>query len=73
MDTVMEVTVYGSGASDAAEEAERAIRRLEELWSVTREDSDLARLNRGETVDSRRNPPTFFKRDSGSRKRPAAH
>lgn len=51
MDTVMEVTVYGSGASDAAEEAERAIRRLEELWSVTREDSELARLNRGETVE----------------------
>lgn len=51
MDTVMEVTVYGSGASDAAEEAERAIRRLEELWSVTREDSEISRLNRGETVE----------------------
>lgn len=51
MDTVMEVTVYGSGAADAAEEAERAIRRLEGLWSVTGENSEVSRLNRGETVE----------------------
>ncbi len=44
MDTVMELTVYGS--QDVLDEAEELIKGFEEKFSVTLEDSDISRLNR---------------------------
>ncbi|MEA4964737.1 MAG: FAD:protein FMN transferase [Oscillospiraceae bacterium] len=46
MDTVMSLTVYGSDARDAAEAAATRITALEAELSVTKEDSEIARLNR---------------------------
>jgi len=53
MDTVMHVTAYGENRGKAVARAETEIYRLEELFSRTREDSEIARLNRsaGERVN----------------------
>ena len=51
MDTVMELTVYGSGAADRTRETAALLSGLEAKLSVTRADSEVARLNAGETVD----------------------
>ena len=50
MDTVMELTVWGSDAGNHVKAAAERIRELEAVLSVTRADSELARLNAGETV-----------------------
>lgn len=50
MDTVMELTVWGPEAEDHVGAAAERIRELEAALSVTREDSEVARLNAGETV-----------------------
>lgn len=46
MDTYMTLTACGDGAKDALEEAAQRINALEQLFSRTREDSDVSRLNR---------------------------
>lgn len=51
MDTVMELTVYGSGAADRTRETAELLSWLEAKLSVTRADSEVARLNAGKTVD----------------------
>lgn len=50
MDTVMELTVWGPGAEKQVQAAAERIQELEETLSVTRSDSEVARLNAGETV-----------------------
>ena len=45
LDTVIEITVYGEKAEDAAASAEKEIRRLEGLFSVTKESSEIYKLN----------------------------
>ncbi|MCL2568620.1 MAG: FAD:protein FMN transferase [Oscillospiraceae bacterium] len=45
MDTVMTITVYGEEAQEALRQATAEINRLETLFSVTRTESDLARIN----------------------------
>lgn len=52
MDTVMTLTIYGKGAEDNAQAAVERINQLERLLSVTREDSEVWRLNhaQGERV-----------------------
>jgi len=45
MDTVMTLTVYGEDARAAVRQAVEEIHRLEELFAVTRVDSDIARIN----------------------------
>ena len=51
MDTVMELTVHGSGAADRPRETAELLSGLEAKLSVTRADSEVARLNAGKTVD----------------------
>lgn len=52
MDTIMNLTVYGDQASELLSEARQMIQRYEQLFSVTIQTSDVAKLNRagGETV-----------------------
>ena len=50
MDTVMELTAWGPEAEDHVRAAAERIRELEKTLSVTRADSEVARLNAGETV-----------------------
>lgn len=45
MDTVMTLTIYGDAAPVARQRAIEEIHRLEALLSVTRADSDIARIN----------------------------
>lgn len=45
MDTVMTVTVYGKQAEEAARAVQAEINRLDRLWSRTRADSDVSRIN----------------------------
>lgn len=45
LDTVIDITAYGSNAKSAVSAATREIYRLEKLFSVTKEDSDIYRLN----------------------------
>lgn len=51
MDTVMELAAYGDGGGEAVAAAEELIHRLEGLFSVTDANSEIARANRGETVN----------------------
>lgn len=51
MDTVMTVTVYGSGAKKASKAAYNEVKRLEKLLSVTDEDSEIYALNHRFTSD----------------------
>jgi len=52
MNTVMTLSVYGEGAEAALVQAIEELGRLEGLFSVTRPDSDIARINggRGEAI-----------------------
>lgn len=52
MNTYMTFNVYGEQAQTALEESEALVQRLEDLWSVTQEDSDIYRANHsgGKTV-----------------------
>ncbi len=45
MDTVMTIQAWGRGSADAVQSAIDTINTLEQLLSVTRSDSDIARLN----------------------------
>ena len=45
MDTTMSVTAYADHPTDALVAAQQAVNRLDALWSRTRPDSDIARLN----------------------------
>ena len=45
MDTVMQFTLYHENGEQLLIDAEQEIRRLEQLFSVTMEDSEIARLN----------------------------
>ncbi|MCD7886320.1 MAG: FAD:protein FMN transferase [Clostridiales bacterium] len=46
MDTYMTLTAYGSSRDEALDAAVEEIRRLEALWSVGSEDSEVSQLNR---------------------------
>lgn len=50
MDTVMDLTAYGANGEQAVEQAESLIYDLEGLWSVTDEDSEISRANRGQST-----------------------
>ena len=50
MDTYMTLRVWGPEAVAALEAAEREVHRLDELLSVSVEDSEIHRVNSGETV-----------------------
>ena len=45
MDTVMNITLYDGGDTAALTAAQQEVNRLDQLWSRTRPDSDVARLN----------------------------
>ena len=45
MDTYMTVTAYGARSSEAVSEAVSEIERLDDLWSVGKEDSEIAKIN----------------------------
>lgn len=45
MNTYMTFTVYGGEAEEALEEAEQLIQKVESLWSVTDEDSEIYQAN----------------------------
>lgn len=50
MDTYMSVTAYGEGAQKAAELAKDEVQRLDKLWSVTDENSEIFAVNGGGEV-----------------------
>ena len=52
MDTYMSITAYGKNAEKALNRAEEKVSELENLWSVTRENSEIYRINHsnGESV-----------------------
>ena len=52
MDTVMNLTAYGSDAEAALTEAEQALYALDKLLDRHDEDSAVSALNRGETVEN---------------------
>ena len=45
MDTIMSMDVYGDGGEEALAQAEETIYRLEDLWAVTDENSEIWALN----------------------------
>lgn len=45
MDTIMEMTIYDENGEQLLTDAEQEIRRLERLFSVTMEDSEITKLN----------------------------
>ena len=45
MDTIMSMDVYGEGGEEALARAEETIYRLEDLWAVTDENSEIWALN----------------------------
>ncbi len=49
MDTLIQLTAYGRGAEDALAQAETRLHEIESKFSAYRPDSQIARLNRGET------------------------
>ncbi len=49
-DTVMTFTAYGEHASAGIQQAIKQIYALEQQWSVTKEDSEVSRLNQGQQV-----------------------
>ena len=51
MDTHITITCYGKEAKEAADAAAAEIERLNHLWSIGFEDSEVSRINRGETKD----------------------
>ena len=51
MDTVMTVSATGKRAEEAVKASVEEIRRLDALWSVGEEDSEISRLNRHESVE----------------------
>lgn len=51
MDTVMNLTAWGSGGEAALEEVEKLLFSLEDQLSVTRASSLVGRLNQGQTVE----------------------
>lgn len=53
MNTYMTFTAYGTNAETALEDAERLVREVESLWSVTEEESEIYRANHsgGESVE----------------------
>lgn len=51
MDTVMELTVWGDDGEEALSAIETLLTGLEQTWSVTREDSLLSQINRGENPE----------------------
>ena len=50
MDTYMTVTAYGAQAEQAVSEAETEIKRLDQLWNVTNQKSEIAVLNQQGTA-----------------------
>ena len=51
MDTYMSISAAGEAAREAVDASLEEIRRLDDLWSVGNEDSEVARLNRHESVE----------------------
>ena len=46
MDTVVDITVYGKNAQQAVAKANEELVRLENLLSVTKDESDIAKINK---------------------------
>lgn len=59
MDTVMDITLYGEGKEEAMNEAADLIGKYERLFSTTREDSDIARINAASGQSVEVQPETF--------------
>lgn len=51
MNTVMDLTLWGGSSESVLPSIKKLLSALEDTWSVTREDSLLSRINRGETVE----------------------
>lgn len=47
MDTYMTMTAYGENAEEALDQSEKRIKELENLWSVTNENSEIYQINHG--------------------------
>lgn len=52
MDTFFNIKVYGTGSDEVLEDCEELVEKLENTLSVTKKDSDIARINRGESVQA---------------------
>lgn len=50
MDTFFNIRVYGAYSDEVKKNCENRVEDLENLFSVTREDSDIAKINAGETI-----------------------
>ncbi len=50
MDTPMTITAWGDGAEDAVKAAEKEINRLDGLFSVTNENSEIYKLNKDKSL-----------------------
>lgn len=53
MDTLFSLRVYGARGEEALKQCETRVRELEGLLSVTRPDSDVGRLNAGDSRDTK--------------------
>ncbi|MCD8354539.1 MAG: FAD:protein FMN transferase [Clostridiales bacterium] len=62
MDTYMTLTAYGSNRDDALNAAVEEIQRLEALWSVGSEDSEVSQLNREGTAVLSEDTAALFER-----------
>ncbi|MDR1329345.1 MAG: FAD:protein FMN transferase [Oscillospiraceae bacterium] len=49
MDTIMNITAYGKDAEAAVRDAERLINHFDALWSVGKPESEISRINNGDT------------------------
>lgn len=59
MDTFMKLTFYGDKGAGAMDQAVREIHRLETLFSVTKKDSDIARINAASGTAVEVQPETY--------------
>lgn len=50
MDTVMELSAWGSDAQEGLDRVEKLLQELENTWSAQKKDSLLSKLNRGEQI-----------------------
>lgn len=62
MDTVMTITAYGSKSEDAVKSAENEINRLDALFSVQNEDSEICKLNRSKSITASPDTLALLKR-----------
>lgn len=56
MDTYMSLTAYGSNSEEAVSKAVQEINRLDAMFSVGNEDSDVTKINENGSVKYRKKP-----------------